>query len=125
MADPLSVIASIAGVVTAGVTISTGLYEIANNLITAPDEVAQMAKELSILASILRNLRTTMTASVDLCKPRLIEDMEELLAKIRAIYNDVKELTRNRGSNLYSLKLLFKSLGPESYWCKSRRLKAR
>jgi hypothetical protein len=109
MADPVSILASIAGVATAGVSISMCLYDITHTLKQAPKEVADMAKELSLLSSILRNLRSVIKQSAGLCKPRLIADTKEVLGKIKGVFRDIKALARDSCSALNRLKWLFRS----------------
>ena len=44
MADPLSALASIAGIATAAVQLTSGLYRISSHLIVAPKEIAHIAQ---------------------------------------------------------------------------------
>jgi hypothetical protein len=111
MADPLSVVASIAGIVTAGLTISSGLYAITDRIKSAPEEVSDMAKELSMLSAVLQNLRSEMKHNIHLCKSSLILKTRDMVSKIRRS-RDAKQLTNNSGSSLYSLKLRFR--GPKT-----------
>jgi hypothetical protein len=109
MADPISLMASIAGVSTAGIAISKGLYDITQHIKRAPKQVAEMAKELSLLSSALRTVKAAMGENAKYCKPRLLHDLRHMLARIRRIQKEVKELTRDSGSSMYRLKLVFKS----------------
>lgn len=109
MADPLSVLASIAGVATAGLAISSALYDIAQNIKRAPREVSEMAKDLSLLSSILRQLRKAIQDNPAICRNRLIKDTKSIVKQIRKIYRDIRKLTQDSTSSLYRLKLFFKS----------------
>jgi hypothetical protein len=109
MADPLSITASIAGVATAGVTISMGLYDLAHKIKNAPKEVSVLAQELSFLSSLLRSMRRMIRDHAHLCKKRLITDTKDILKNIRGVYSDIKKLAMDSSSSFYRLKLLFKS----------------
>jgi hypothetical protein len=109
MAEPLSVLASVAGVATAGVAISKMIYEIVHTVKHAPKEVSEMAGELSLLSSVLRYLRSALSECVDVCKPRLIKDIRGTVSKIRGLHKQIKELTKNSTSSFYRIGLVFKS----------------
>jgi hypothetical protein len=109
MADPLSIAAGIAGVATAGVTISMGLYDLAHKIKHAPKEVADLAQELSFLSSLLCSLRSTIRDYAHLCKTRLITDTKDILKNISRVYSDIQDLAIDSSSSFYHLKLLFKS----------------
>jgi hypothetical protein len=109
MADPLSVLASVAGVATAGVAISKMIYEIAHTVKHAPREVSDMAGELSLLSSVLRHLRGALADCIDVCKPRLIKDIRGTVSKIYDLHRQIKELSKNSLSSFYRLGLLFRS----------------
>ncbi|RYO72156.1 hypothetical protein AA0113_g1472 [Alternaria arborescens] len=109
MAEPLSILASIAGVATAGVAISKMIYEIAHTVKHAPKEVSEMAGELSLLASVLRYLRSALAEYIDVCKSRLIKDIRGTVSKIHGLHRQIKDLTKNSTSSFYRVELLFKS----------------
>ncbi|KAF2676161.1 hypothetical protein K458DRAFT_397182 [Lentithecium fluviatile CBS 122367] len=109
MAEPLSVLASVAGIATAGVAISKMIYEIAHTVKHAPREVSEMAGELSLLSSVLRYLRSALAECIDVCKSRLIKDIRRTVSKIHNLHEEIKELTKNSASSFYRVGLLFKS----------------
>ena len=109
MAEPLSVLASVAGVATAGVAISKMIYEIAHTVKHAPKEVSEMAGELSLLSSVMRYLRSALAEYIDVCKPRLIKDIRGTVSKIHDLHRQIKDVTKNSTSSFYRVELLFKS----------------
>ncbi|CAN9472898.1 unnamed protein product [Alternaria alternata] len=109
MAEPLSILASVAGVATAGVAISKMIYEIAHTVKHAPKEVSEMAGELSLLASVLRYLRSALAEYIHVCKSRLIKDIRGTVSKIHDLHRQIKDLTKNSTSSFYRVELLFKS----------------
>jgi hypothetical protein len=122
--DPLSITASIAGVATAGITISMGLYDLAHKIKHAPKEVADLAQELSFLSSLLRSLRSNMRDHAHLCKRRLLTDTKDILRNIRGAYSDIKKLAMDSSSNFYRLKLVFKSSKTKAIIAKIEGLKS-
>ncbi|KAH7411875.1 hypothetical protein DE146DRAFT_732260 [Phaeosphaeria sp. MPI-PUGE-AT-0046c] len=56
MAGPLSVTASVVAVVTAGVIIAKGLYQIADNMGSAGQEVRIYASDIQLMASVLEGI---------------------------------------------------------------------
>lgn len=109
MAEPLPVLASIAGGATAGLAISSALYDMAQRIKRAPKEVSEMAKGLSLLSLILRHLRKAMQDNQEICQDNLIKDIKGLLKRIRKLYQEVKNLTEDGSSSLVELKSYFKS----------------
>ena len=107
--DPLSIAASIAGVATAGVTISIALYDVAHSIKSAPKGVVSLAQELSMLSSILRSLRSTIREHPEVCKKRLVDDTNQILKGVRDVHKDIKAMMLDSTSNFYRLKLVFKS----------------
>jgi hypothetical protein len=53
MADPLSIAASIGGVVSAGIRIATGLDAIVDTVKNAPKELSYMAQQIEHLSELL------------------------------------------------------------------------
>lgn len=58
MADPLSIAASVAGVVSAGFTVAKGLYQIASGIGSAGEEVRMYGDEVAGIAKLLYQIRS-------------------------------------------------------------------
>lgn len=110
MVDPLSVVASIAGIATASVAISKVIYEIAHTAKHAPKEVTEMAGEMTLLSSVLRHLRSALAECIDSCKLRLITNVRKAVSKIKHLHAEIKNLTKNSTRTIYRVELLFKSV---------------
>lgn len=122
--DPLSIAASIAGVATAGVTISIALYDVAHALKSAPKGIVSLAQELSLLSSILRSLQSTIREHPKICKKRLVDDTNQILSGVRTVHKDIKEMMLDSTSNFYRLKLAFKSPKTKSIMAKVESYKS-
>jgi hypothetical protein len=109
MADPLSLMASIAGVATTGVAVSMSIYEMIRSLKTAPNEIKEMAKDLSILSAALRNLRRVMKDNDEVCKSRLKSDIKDALRHVRKLHSEVKRLLKRDYSGIRRVKAVFKA----------------
>jgi hypothetical protein len=108
MTDPLSVLAGIAGVAAVGVQLSLSLYEISNRLINAPKEVAEVASELSSLASILELLGTTLDSSKRMIKKEMEDTARETVARFEVLQKDIVEII-TKASHIRHLRWLFTS----------------
>lgn len=109
MAEPLSLLASIAGVATAGATIAIGLAELAHTIKHAPKEVVDLANELTFLSSLLQNLKLAIKSHGHLCKKKLVSDIRAILRNIRKVHVEVKKLALESSSNFYRMKLFFRA----------------
>jgi hypothetical protein len=108
MANPLSVPASIAHVAAVGVQLSLSLYEISNRLINAPKEVAEVASELSSLASILDLLGPTLDSSKPMIRRKMEDTVYETVARFEVLQKDIVEFI-TKASHIKYLQWLFTS----------------
>lgn len=108
MSDPLSVLAGIAGVAAVGVQLSLSLYEISNRLINAPREIAEVASELSSLATILKLLGSTLESSKRMFKEEMETTARETIARFEILQKDVVGII-TKASHIKHLRWLFTS----------------
>lgn len=66
MADPLSITASIVGIVTLGFQVAKGLYQFADGIGSAGEEVRLYAGEINEFSRLLNHIRTQILESPDL-----------------------------------------------------------
>jgi hypothetical protein len=125
MSDPLSVAASIAGVVTAGFKVAQGLYQIADGIGTAGVEVRVYAKEISAFSKVLhlikeKVLRPARGTVDELVLVKDITDIcQEVLAPLTRIHDTLKPLLeRYRDS-----KRKVEQLGKRIHWYFSQKQK--
>jgi hypothetical protein len=79
MADPLSIIASIAGIATAGFQLASKLFEIVDAVRSAPQEIAYIAEDMFSLSQLLTQLSNSFEQCRGLYKPQLINITRDLL----------------------------------------------
>lgn len=84
MADPLSVAASVAGVVSVGLEIAKGLYKLADGIGSAGREVRSLASEVNTISRLFGRVRTQLLnkSSHKHHQSDLIEDVLEICDQI-------------------------------------------
>ncbi|EXK35997.1 hypothetical protein FOXG_14527 [Fusarium oxysporum f. sp. lycopersici 4287] len=70
--DPLSIIASITGIATAGTSLSKAIYHFISSTRGASREMIEIARNISDLSCILSDLRHVLQESADLCSRKLL-----------------------------------------------------
>jgi hypothetical protein len=125
MSDPLSIAASIAGVVTAGFQVVQGLYHIADGIGSAGVEVRIYAKEISAFSKVLQLIRTKVLRpnGVTVDEIALVKDItticEDVLAPLTRIQETLKPLLeRHRES-----KRKLEQFGKRIHWYFSQKQK--
>ncbi|KAF5571023.1 hypothetical protein FPHYL_743 [Fusarium phyllophilum] len=105
--DPLSIIASIAGIATAGSSLSKTIYHFISSTRGASREMADIARNISDLSCILSELRRVLQESADLCSHKLLRQIKSVTRRISAIHDDIYALmdsTRGFQTFRWSLK---------------------
>ncbi|KAI0517461.1 hypothetical protein F5B22DRAFT_603052 [Xylaria bambusicola] len=105
--DPLSVIASIAGVSTAGIALSRAIYDIISSVRNAPKEISDIAKGLCDLSFILRELRRVLKDGQDVYRRQLIRRVASAIKRVSRIQDEIEDLLDLTGKGA-KLKWLFR-----------------
>ncbi|KAF4954322.1 hypothetical protein FGADI_5345 [Fusarium gaditjirri] len=87
--DPLSIIASIAGIATAGTSLSKAIYHFISTTRGASREMVEIARNISDLSCILSELRRVLQDSADLCSHKLLRRIKSATHRISAIHDDI------------------------------------
>ncbi|CVL03401.1 uncharacterized protein FPRN_11754 [Fusarium proliferatum] len=90
--DPLSIIASIAGIATAGTSLSKAIYHFISSTRGASREMVDIARNISDLSCILSELRRVLQESADLCSRKLLRRIKSATRRISAIHDDIYAL---------------------------------
>ncbi|KAF5648943.1 hypothetical protein F52700_762 [Fusarium sp. NRRL 52700] len=93
--DPLSIIASIAGIATAGTSLSKAIYHFISSTRGASREMADIARNISDLSCILSELRRVLQESADICSPKLLRRIKSATRRISKIHDDIYALMEN------------------------------
>ncbi|KAF2731290.1 hypothetical protein EJ04DRAFT_554854 [Polyplosphaeria fusca] len=97
MADPLSVIGSVVGVVAAGTELAIVLYKHFDTAKNAPRSMREVASNLSLLSTILENIRDVLERHKHVYKERLWKETQGILEKYEDVQKDVRELIKRQG----------------------------
>ncbi|KAF5591044.1 hypothetical protein FPANT_5777 [Fusarium pseudoanthophilum] len=87
--DPLSIIASIAGIATAGTSLSKAIYHFISSTRGASREMADIARNISDLSCILSELRRVLQESADICSRKLLRRIKSATRRISTIHDDI------------------------------------
>lgn len=93
MADPISVLGLAITVGAAGAQLSLTLFDIANTIKYATEEISEVAADLSTLSSILTQLSDVLNEQQSLCKPQLFKSMQSILERFKDIEDQLKKIT--------------------------------
>lgn len=111
--DPVSIIASIAGIATAGVQLSNTLFHLTRTYRNAPKEVRSMAIEMSGLTVTLEHLRDILTTGHAYTKPLFFEHVKNVIKNIQSTQQEIQNLAKSVDDQLLFARLK---------WYKSKRL---
>jgi hypothetical protein len=109
MADPLSVIAGIAGIAVAGVQLSNALYQISDKLMHAPRAIRDVASNMSLLSSILENLADVLKQGQGVYKRRVITETESILERFKRVQKEVSKIVKRQGGMRARMGWVFNS----------------
>lgn len=110
MADPLSIIASAITVGATAAQLSLALFNITQTVRNAPEEISEIAQEISTLSASLVVLGEVLHWHQGICKPELLEQIRSTLSRFHPVEEQLNRLTK--GTKLKSLKWFFR--GPKA-----------
>lgn len=90
--DPLSIIASITGIATAGTSLSKAIYHFISSTRGASREMIEIARNISDLSCILSERRHVLQESADLCSRKLLRRIKSAMRRLSAIHDDIYAL---------------------------------
>ncbi|OMP84789.1 hypothetical protein BK809_0001892 [Diplodia seriata] len=106
MSDPFSILGTALAVASVASTLSIKLFEIGNTIRNAPKEVETIASELSTAASILYNVRDTISGGMYLIKAHLIADMGSILYRFGEVNSEISKMIDKKKKRRLSLAAL-------------------
>jgi len=90
--EPLSSLTAIAGVVTAGVKLSTSLYDLISSIRDAPKDMAEIARGISETAIVMQQIRRILRDRRELFKRRLLRTIDSAVKRINEVQKEVRQL---------------------------------
>lgn len=107
MADPLSIIASAITIAGTAANLSLALFKVAETFKNAPDEISEIANNISTLSNSLNGLVDVLQHCHQLCKPKLFEEIESIIQRYRKVEARLLDLTKPRKEKLQRLRWFF------------------
>lgn len=92
MTDPLSVTASVAAVITIGVSIAKGLYQIADTMGSAGREVRVYASDIQLMSSVLEGISDQLHKKARQSWSKAERVIEDILAVCNEILEPMNEI---------------------------------
>ncbi|KAF4434946.1 hypothetical protein FACUT_7606 [Fusarium acutatum] len=90
--DPLSIIASIAGIASAGAQLSNTLFKLYKTVKNAPKEIQSVAIEMSGLTSTLEHLRDIIRSGQSYAKPQFCEAVRHVVKNIQVTQEEIEKM---------------------------------
>ncbi|KAF5552332.1 hypothetical protein FNAPI_7089 [Fusarium napiforme] len=90
--DPLSIIASIAGIASAGAQLSNTLFKLYKTVKNAPKEIQSVAIEMSGLTSTLEHLHDIIRSGQSYAKPQFCEAVRHVVKNIQMTQQEIDKM---------------------------------
>ncbi|KAK8022547.1 hypothetical protein PG993_013314 [Apiospora rasikravindrae] len=90
--DPLSVIASIAGIAQAGTALSKAIYNLVSATRNAPKEAYDIARDVGDLSLILSELRRVLRDGKKIIRRRLLRLVSYTMRRIQDVHDEIHDL---------------------------------
>ncbi|KAG4274926.1 hypothetical protein FPRO04_08934 [Fusarium proliferatum] len=90
--DPLSIIASIAGIASAGAQLSNTLFKLYKTVKNAPKEIQSVAIEMSGLTSTLEHLRDIIRSGQSYAKPQFCDAVRHVVKNIQMTQQEIDKM---------------------------------
>lgn len=87
--DPLSIIASIAGIASAGAQLSNTLFKLYKTVKNAPKEIQLVAIEMSGLTSTLEHLHDIIRTGQSYAKPQFCDAVRHVVKNIQVTQEEI------------------------------------
>ncbi|KAF4981975.1 hypothetical protein FZEAL_2321 [Fusarium zealandicum] len=90
--DPLSILAGVAGIATAGAALANVLFKLIKTARHRPGEIQSIAMDISILNSALEHLHDILTHGSSFAKPSLLQCVSEVVKNIKTTQSEIYQL---------------------------------
>jgi hypothetical protein len=124
MADPLSIIASAITVAGTAAQLSLTLFKVGQTIRHAPEEISEIALEISSLSNSLNVLVDELQACQHLCRPKLFQEMHSVSQRFKKIEDQLIDLTSDRDGKISRMKWFFDSSKAKSLLKKVESVKS-
>ncbi|KAF4450172.1 hypothetical protein FALBO_16528 [Fusarium albosuccineum] len=108
MSDPLSIIAGVAGVATAGVSLVGVLYDTIDTYRNAPKEIRSMARGIQDLSLVLDQLKKVLIDGRELHTRRLLGSIALAVRHVENVHEDIWDIIERGDSGFARVKWAFR-----------------
>ena len=92
MADPLSLLASLLAVASAGIAVSKKIYKLADAIDSSGDEISSIGEQVSDTARVIRDLNDFLEDARDLISAKALLDASQLLQRFKDIFTKIGKM---------------------------------
>lgn len=89
MAEAIGLAASVAGLASLGATVSIGLYQVCHTMKHASDQISDMARDISLFASVLEQLSTVLETQESRLRPTSLHLIKNVVDTTESIFDQV------------------------------------
>ena len=105
----IGLVASIFGVAAYGTKVATSLYETAEVMIHARQQIASIAKHVSQFTAVLRHLGRVLEAEKGNCSKELLQDIQKIKRSCKSTFKEINSTINSKRSPLLTrVRWLFK-----------------
>jgi hypothetical protein len=97
MADPLTIITTIVGIAAASAQLGASVHAFSDKFKNAPVQMREIATNMTLLSSILRNLGNILKQDKSVHKPQLLIDTDSIIERLKKVQEEVKKILRKSG----------------------------
>jgi hypothetical protein len=112
MADPLSIIAGIAGIAAASIQLANSIHRICEKMKHAPQEIQQVASNITSLTLILEDVADIIKIAKEksVYKPRVLHETKSILGRFERVQAEVRKIVDAQRSSIRGrFRWLFKA----------------
>ncbi|KAH8888070.1 hypothetical protein GQ53DRAFT_843805 [Thozetella sp. PMI_491] len=106
--DPLSLMASVAGVAQAGISLSSALFDLISALRSAPQDMAEMARGVSDLSLVLDHLTSVLGEGRQIYRRKLLGALESAIQRIDGVHDEIWKLVDAGTGNMARVRWVFR-----------------
>jgi len=92
----IGLIASIFGVASFGTKVATGLYEAADIMIHAHQQISSMAKHVAQFTAVLRHLGRVLESEKGNCSKDLLREIRKIKRSCKATFKEINATVRSK-----------------------------
>jgi hypothetical protein len=106
--DPLSLTASVVGMASAGVSVSTALFDLIAAYRSAPRDIAEIARRVSDLSLVLDQLAIVLKEGRQIYRRKLLRSVDSTIQRIDGVHAEIGQLVDSGNGSLARVRWVFR-----------------